>query len=70
MKRQFTRDVSDFIWAELTKMNKKELEHVLKECDSLNTHNCSWVRYDLRHVIKEVTQHCIECLDKNIEIVL
>lgn len=51
-KGSFTRDIDNFICEKLNAMNAKELQKVIDECDSLTTSNCSWIRYDLRDLVR------------------
>ena len=60
--RKFTAEVSDFVLGQLGEMTEKELLAVVKECDSLNSFNCGWTRYELRKVIKDFAENQLRLL--------
>lgn len=64
MKKQLTRKVEDFLGKNIDVMGVDELREVIKDCNSLTTTNCSWVRYGLKDVIKEVAQAQLDGLLK------
>lgn len=53
-KGNFTREIDNFICKRLDEMSAKELQKVIDECDSLTTSNCSWIRYDLRELVRDL----------------
>lgn len=59
MTDRFTQEISDYIRERIEQLNKKELESVIDECNSLTSTNCSWVRYSIRIPILEIAEYVL-----------
>ena len=64
MNEKITRQVEEFLCDKIEAMDAKELQAAIRECDSLTTTNCSWIRYGLRRIIKEVAESQLSGLTK------
>lgn len=56
-KGNFTKEIEKFICGKLDAMNSKKLQAVIDECNSLTKQNCSWIRYDLRKIVRDLAAH-------------
>jgi len=64
MAKELTRIVEDVICEKIDAMGIEELQAVIRDCNGLTTTNCSWIRYGLRHIVKEVAEAQLSGLTK------
>jgi hypothetical protein len=52
----FMHKLEDYIGAAIDAMSADDLRAVIAECDKMTTANCSWVRYGLRDIMREIAE--------------
>lgn len=54
--RDFTRNVSDYIFEETNKLSDRELHYLIRRCKSFTDTNCSWLEYQIKDSLIDVAQ--------------